>query len=100
MSFKSKLIEHSDAWVQKGLITEAQKSAIIEDVSSESSVGKLFRVLAVIGVLFVGFGVILLISIFSLCESPIGIQDNVFGDGDFAVFGFKLAKVFSQSSIK
>ena len=62
MSFRKKLQGYTEKWVQKGIINEGQKNSILADLEAESSASKLFRVLAIIGVLFVGAGIILIIS--------------------------------------
>lgn len=62
MSFKNKLKEHTDGWVQKNIISESQKVAILEDVSRETSANSFFKILSVIAAVFIGAGVILIIS--------------------------------------
>ena len=62
MSFNKKVEEYTDRWVERNIITSAQKVAILGDLKSETTTGNFFKILAVIGALFIGIGVILIIS--------------------------------------
>lgn len=62
MYFKKKLEEYTDQWVEKGIITSSQKTVILDDIESETTTNRFFKILAVIGSLLIGTGVILIIS--------------------------------------
>ncbi|MFH0892094.1 MAG: DUF2157 domain-containing protein [Candidatus Falkowbacteria bacterium] len=62
MSFNKKLVSYLNSWVEKSIITSEQRALMLEDLSHESVTGKLFKIFAVIGALFIGIGIILMIS--------------------------------------
>ncbi len=62
MSFKKKLNYYINNWQEKGIINEHQKTLMLKDVEGESATGNLFKIIAVIGALFIGLGALLLIS--------------------------------------
>ena len=62
MSFNNKLKERADVWVQKNIISDSQKVAILEDVNNETSANSFFKILSVIASVFIGAGAILIIS--------------------------------------
>ncbi len=62
MLFRKKLKKYTDRWVEKEIITPSQKVAILNEVQSKTTTESFFRILAIIGAIFIGLGIILIIS--------------------------------------
>jgi uncharacterized membrane protein len=57
-----KIIEYINSWQEKEIISKKQKKLMIEDLENENSTSHFFKIIAIIGALFIGIGALLMIS--------------------------------------
>ena len=62
MSGNKKIINYINSWENKKIISQEQKNLMIKDIKNESSTSNFFKIIALIGALFIGLGIILVIS--------------------------------------
>lgn len=62
MSIKKELLTHISRWKEKEIISSTQENLILKDLETESTTNNFFKIIATIGSLFIGIGIILIIS--------------------------------------
>ena len=60
---EKKLLNYLNSWENKKIITKKQKNLMMEDMKNETSTNNFFKIIAIIGSIFIGLGVLLLISV-------------------------------------
>jgi len=62
MSSKQQIINYVTRWKEKKIINSYQKDLILQDIESETPTNSFFKIIATIGSLFIGLGIILVIA--------------------------------------
>lgn len=62
MSSKQQIIDYVTRWNEKKIIDSKQKQLILQDIESETTTSSFFKIIATIGGLFIGLGILLVIA--------------------------------------